>query len=292
MVECSTLAGDADTPDAVDSAAGSTPAHPLLPLARPVIALLQQLNRMIRRISLFTHRLQGAIEGHYDRRRMWFDHYVDVNWKLPSHGDTMFLERALFNRMLIAPDANLLEIACGDGYYTRHFYAPRARSVVAIDIDPGAIAFARRCNAWPNIRYDVYDIRDGLPAGEFSHVIWDGAMLFFTLEQVDSIVRWIRQRVGPEGIFSGYTYADYVEDRPYIRHRVGDRDDVANLLGAHFENVIVLSTESPERTNFYFAASDAVLPPPAASTGLLYARSSGDQRSSVDVRSGPDSTTT
>ncbi len=287
----SSLAPESDSSHVVEPAAGATPAHPLLPLARPLIASLQQLNRVIRRVSLLTHRLQGAIEGHYDRRRMWFDHYVDVNWKLPTQGDAMFLERGFFNRMLIGPDSDLLEIACGDGYYTRHFYAPRARSVVAIDVDSSAIAFARRGNAWPNIRYQLQDIRDGLPAGEFNHVIWDGAMLYFTIEQVGSIIDWIRERVGPDGIFSGYTYADHVEERPYIRHRVRDRDHVANMLRPHFGNVVVLCTQHPERTNFYFAASDAVLPPPEGPTGLLYARSVGDQRWSIDVRSGPSSAT-
>jgi SAM-dependent methyltransferase len=218
---------------------------------------------------------------------MWFDHYVDMHWKLPTQGDAMFLERGLFNRMLIAADSDLLEIACGDGYNTRHFYAPRARSVVAIDVDACAITFARKFNPWPNIRYQLHDIRDGLPQGEFSHVIWDGAMLYFTTEQVGSIIEWIHNRIGREGIFSGYTYADYVEERPYIRHRVRDSNDVAKMLGTHFANVLVLWTQHPERTNFYFAASDAVLPPPGGPTGLFYAGRMGDQQWSVDVRTGP-----
>jgi len=278
------LAGGSDNKQALEPAAGGTPAHPLEPLARPVIASLQRLNRLIRRVSLLTHRLQGAVEGRYDRRRMWFDHYVDVNWKLPTDGDTMFLERGLFNRMLIGPDADVLEIACGDGYYTAHFYAPRARSMVAVDVDPSALTFARRSNGRPNIRYQLHDIRDGLPGGRFSHVIWDGAMLFFSLEQVDSIIGWIRERVGPNGIFSGYTYADYVEERPYIRHRVRDSDDVARLVGAHFENVGVWWTQHSERTNFYFAASDAALPPAGGPSGLFYAGHAGDQHWSGELR--------
>lgn len=273
-------------------AAGATRAHPLLPLARPVIAFLQQLNRTVRRVSRFTHRVQGAIEGHYDRRRMWFDHYVDLYWKLPAQEDAMFLERAVFNRMLIAPGADLLEIACGDGYYTRNFYAPLARTVVAVDVDPSAIAFARRSNHRTNVRYELCDVRQGLPAGEFSHIIWDGGMLYLTVGEVGSIIGWIHDRIGPNGIFSGYTYADYVETRPYIRHRVSDRQDVANLLTPHFANVVVLSSKHPDRRNFYFAASDASLPPPAGPSELLYARIDADRRWSVDVRSGPTSPAT
>jgi hypothetical protein len=283
---------DSRTADGADEAAGATRAHPLLPLARPVIAFLQQLNRMVRRVSRFTHRLQGAIEGHYDRRRMWFDHYVDINWKLPAQEDAMFLERAVFNRMLIAPGAHLLEIACGDGYYTRNFYAPLARTVVAVDVDSSAIAFARRSNHRANVRYELCDVRRGLPKGEFDHVIWDGGMLYLTLGEVDSIIGWIHDRIGPDGIFSGYTYADYVETRPYIRHRVSDGQDVADLLLPHFANVVVLSSTHPDRRNFYFAASDASLPPPAGRSELLYARRDVDRRWSVDVRSGPASPTT
>jgi SAM-dependent methyltransferase len=279
----------ADSAQDLEAAAGDTTQHPLLPFARPLIVLLQGINRWLRFLSLWTHRVQGAIEGRFDRRRMWFDHYVDLNWKLPTQGDAMFLERAVFSRILLDPDARLLEIACGDGYFTRYFYAPRVRSVVAIDIDPSAIAFARKANGWPNITYEIHDLRAGLPPGDFSHVIWDGAMLYFTVETLDQVFGWIHERLGPSGLFSGYTYADYIEERPYIRHRVDSPQDVANMLGKHFENVVVLRTEHPERSNFYFAASDAELPP--ATAGLFYQRRSGDQTWATNVHTRPFPTT-
>ncbi len=256
-----TVAPDPDQQAPLAEAAGETAAHPALPVVRPLIGLLQRFNRALRALSSLTHRLQGKLEGHYDRRRMWFDHYVDVNWTLAKDGDPMFLERGVFNRALLAEGAELLELGCGDGWFTRHVYAPTARRVVAIDADPSAIAFARRANAGPNISYEVRDFREGLPDGSFTNVIWDGAMLYLSAEEVTSVMGSIRERLGTPGIFSGYTYADHVEWRPYIRHRMQEPEDIAAFLRPHFEHVLVLCTPHPTRTNFYFMASDAELPP-------------------------------
>jgi SAM-dependent methyltransferase len=249
----------------LDPAAGATKTHPALPLAKPLIVALQFVNRLLRRLTTTTHRLQGALEGRFDRRRMWFDHYVDLHGEWPRDGDTMFLERGIFNRMLICPGTDVLEIACGDGFNARHFYGPVARSVLAIDIDPDALAFARRANAATNVRYEQHDIRRGLPEGSFTHVIWDAAMMFLTEEQLDRIVAEIHARVGKEGKFTGYTYIEPLE-QAFVRHRFLDSEAVAAFLKRHFEHVLVLRKDHSERIQYYFLASDS---PPAVAAPLL-----------------------
>jgi SAM-dependent methyltransferase len=243
----------------LEDAAGDTRAHPALPLFRPLIGALQRINQALRWLSSRTHRVQGAVEGRFDRRRMWFDHNIDVNYNWLEKGDSTFLERGLFNRLCLSPDADVLEIACGDGFYTRHFYAPYARSVLATDIDPAALEFARRVNRRENVRYEVRDIRLGLPPASVTHVIWDNAMIFLTEEQLAAVVDEIHARVGRTGKFSGYVAYEPDLHQPFVRHRFRDGDDLAGFLKRSFEHAVVFRTEYAGRVNYYFLASDMPL---------------------------------
>ena len=242
--------------DQLEAAAGGTSPHPALPLVRPLIGALHRSNGALRWLSARTHRLQGRLEGGFDRRRMWFDHYVDLNYKWPAQGDAAFLERGLFSRLCLSPGADVLEIACGDGFYTRHFYGPCARSVLAIDIDPVAVEFARRANARENVRYEVHDIRLGLPSASVSHVIWDNAMIFLTEEQLAVAVDEIHARVGTSGKFTGHVAYEPDLDQPFVRHRFRDGEDLAAFLKRAFGYALVFTTDSPGRVNYHFLASD------------------------------------
>lgn len=63
-------------------------------------------------------------------------------------------------------DARLLDIGCSTGILTRH-YAESFGSVVGIDIDDGAIEWARRHRSAPNLEYRVGDSMD-LPEADGS----------------------------------------------------------------------------------------------------------------------------
>ncbi len=204
---------------------------------------------------------------------MWFDHYVDLNYKWPAQGDSTFLERGLFSRLCLSPAADVLEIACGDGFYSRHFYGPGARSVLAVDIDAAAVEFARRVNARENVRYEVHDIRLGLPEASVTHVIWDNAMMFLTEEQLAVVVAEIHARVGESGKFTGYVAYEPHLHQPFVRHRFRDGEALATFLKRSFEHALVFRTENPERVNYYFLASDAPLE--VAVPVLVSAASSG-----------------
>lgn len=235
--------------------------HSTVRLVRGATATLRLLNHGIRAVASSTHHLQAVIEGRFDHDQLWCDHYADLYWKLPREGDAMFLERGMFNRMILRPDADLLEIACGDGFFTRNFYGSSCRTVLATDVDPRAIAVARRNNRnnpAANIRYEVHDVRNGLPQGSFTHVIWDGAMAFLTQEDLDRAIGSIHDRVGPSGFFSGYWPVEQL-DKSFVRYRLASSDDVAAVLGRHFEHILILTTPHPERTNYYFLATDSIL---------------------------------
>ena len=41
----------------------------------------------------------------------------------------------MFSRLVLKENSRMLEICCGDGFNTRHFYSTRARSIIALDFD-------------------------------------------------------------------------------------------------------------------------------------------------------------
>jgi SAM-dependent methyltransferase len=223
---------------------------------RVIVPVLRAGNRLGRTVGSLTHLFQLKVEGALRPQGEWYDHYVDANWQWGATGRSSFLERGVFNNLVMKPDAVLLELCCGDGFFTRHFYAGRAGRVVAVDANAEALAHARRHNAADNIVYLSCDIRSGLPEGPFDNVVWDSALHHFTKEEIGQILGELKQRLAPQGVLSGYTE---VEDIPYAYRKVDFREkaDVAELLGRAFRHVMVLETPDPARTNLYFFASDS-----------------------------------
>lgn len=51
----------------------------------------------------------------------------------------------------------MLDIGCGDGLFTKRFFASGAAQVDGIDIEPSAIETARAGKAAPDITYHLLD---------------------------------------------------------------------------------------------------------------------------------------
>ena len=66
------------------------------------------------------------------------------------------LEQLVDTACTFARGARLLELACGIGFWTRHF-AGVATSVHATDVEPEAVAIARTRVTAPNVRFDIQD---------------------------------------------------------------------------------------------------------------------------------------
>ena len=109
----------------------------------------------------------------FNPRPEWFDHYLDQHWQWSAKNNSLWVERGVFSGLVMKPNAQMLEICCGDGFNARHFYWSRAASIVALDFDKDAIPHARRYNSAPNISHVQQDIREGLPAGPFDIIVWE-----------------------------------------------------------------------------------------------------------------------
>jgi SAM-dependent methyltransferase len=104
----------------------------------------------------------------------------------------------------IPPGATVLEIACGDGFFTRHVYARRAARIVALDFCAEALGVARTMHAAPNIEYVHANIEDYQPEeSAFDVVVCRGGLpVMSSLARQCTVAVVIRAlRVG--GLFVG-----------------------------------------------------------------------------------------
>ena len=224
------------------------------------ISALRGLNHGVRKVSAFTHYLQYAAQWGIQPKPEWFDHFLDQHWQWSARNNSLWVERGVFSRLLMKPGANVLEICCGDGFNTRHFYSSRAASIIALDFDKDAIPHARRYNSAPNIDFVQRDIRDGLPDGSFDNIVWDAAIEHFTETEIDNLLAQIVQRLGANGILSGYTLTERNDGRKsndLHEYEFKDKEDLRRFFTPHFPHVRVWETFYPTRHNLYFAASQA-----------------------------------
>lgn len=170
-----------------------------------LLAPVRNFNAAIRRVAEWTHHLEVFLRWRLPPQPEWQDHFADQYWCMDAKRTTHWLERGVFSRMLLRPGGSLLELCCGDGYYTKHFFSTKAAKVLAIDFDLRALKHARRFNAVPGVEYRFHDLRNGLPDGEFDNIIWDAAVAYFTEAEIAFILRAISYRLGTDGIFCGFT---------------------------------------------------------------------------------------
>jgi SAM-dependent methyltransferase len=112
--------------------------------------------------------------------------------------------RGFLNSEVIRPGDILLDIGCGDGFFTRRFLAPRCSSIDAVDIEPSAIETAQALNGGPNIIYHLLDAAvQPFPRDRYDVVVWDGALGHFRPETTAGMLGKISAAIGDGGIFVG-----------------------------------------------------------------------------------------
>src|SRR4051794_18217591 len=85
-------------------------------MRRWLVSFLKGLNFLIRKVSAFTHFAQFAVQWGFNPRPEWFDHYLDQHWQFSAKNDGLWVERGVFSRLVLKPNAKMLEICCGDGF--------------------------------------------------------------------------------------------------------------------------------------------------------------------------------
>lgn len=193
----------------------------------------------------------------------WFNHYFDLYYQWPHSNSYFWLERGVFSGLAIQKGGHLLELACGDGFNTKHFYSNKPKSVFACDFDEEALEHAKRYNNAPNISYSLHDIRTSMPHGKFDNIIWDAAIEHFTQDEIEAIMLNIKGKLNQHGILSGHTIVENPSGSKSLHqheYEFKDMDDLKRFLTPYFKNVTVFQTLHPNRQNLYFWASDFSIP--------------------------------
>ena len=170
----------------------------------PVVATTRWLNYWVRKLSRATHRLQFLVEWAVDNPE-YFDHNIDMYSSWHKTRESFPVERGVFSSFAMTANSRVLDLCCGDGFNSYHFYSLRAQQVTAIDFDREAIRWAKRNYKAPNLTFRIGDIRTNIPDGPFDNIVWDAAVEHFTEIEITTLMSRIKAVLTPSGTLSGYT---------------------------------------------------------------------------------------
>ena len=194
----------------------------------------------------------------------YFDHKIDLYWQWNATRNSYWVERGVYSTLAIEPGSAVLELCCGDGFNAYAFYSKRASSVIAVDFDKRAIAYATGRFRAPNLSFRVADIRNQMPDGDYDNIVWDAAIEHFTELEIAELMLQIKGRLEKKtGILSGYTIVERDDGIKHLHqheYEFHSKEDLERFLKPHFRNVTVFETVFHERHNLYFWASDGVIP--------------------------------
>lgn len=110
-----------------------------------------------------------------------------------------------FNASEIIMDGDvLLDIGCGDGFFTKRFFSVKCSQIDAIDIEPTAINAAKTYNNDKKINYILTDaVKTPFPKNNYNVIVWDGAIGHFAADTVHIMLEKISKALHDDGVFVG-----------------------------------------------------------------------------------------
>jgi ubiquinone/menaquinone biosynthesis C-methylase UbiE len=234
---------------------------------RELLLRWQEINKDIRNLASLLHNLQFQYEWRVPPQPEHFDHYIDLYYAWRETKNPLWLERGVFGLLTVKQGSKALELCCGDGFNSYHFYSQRCTNICAVDFEPDCIEYAKKFNQADNIEYLKCDIRTEMPEGVFDNVIWDAAIEHFNPAEINQILTEIKRRLSPNGSLSGYTIRENADKTTSLSHHEYEfesKEDLMSYFKPHFKNIKVFETIYPSRHNLYFFCSDSKLPFDAA----------------------------
>jgi len=204
-----------------------------------------------------------------------FDHEIDLYRGWEKSGDPSWLEKGVYNTLALQSRKNpqVLELCCGDGFNIQYFYASSANKIVGCDMDMEILKHAKRRNKYKKVSYVYADIRKDLfhvieanfGGKAVTNIIWDAAMAYFELDEIEHILMNFKKILGGKGILSGSTvvkrYGGVKRSKQHL-HEFENIQELEKILHQYFENVVVFETKYPntDKHLLYFYASDGKVP--------------------------------
>lgn len=176
-------------------------------------------------------------------------HFYNQRWSAYrfAYGDKRGIQA--FTRGFLAAEVvqkgdRLLDIGCGDGFFSKSFFSDRCARIDAVDIEPSAISTARRLNPGVNIDYRVLDaVREDFPASRYDVIVWDGAIGHFSNQDMATMLKKISRALSPDGIFVGSESLG-TEGDDHLQH-FATESDLAAVFRPYFKHVLIRTNSYP-----------------------------------------------
>lgn len=193
------------------------------------------------------------IEWKLNPRTEFFDHNVDLLQVWNGRGLEAF-ERGVFNSFFIKNDSLVMELCCGDGFFSKQFYSQKAKKIVAVDYNIESHFFSTQMNASNKIQFmnesilsDVF--WNNLPSS-FDNIICDAAIDRFTEEQSEYLFNKISQKLSKDGVFSGYLT---VGNSHLTERSFSTSTELRSYFEKKFKVITILQSNHRDRSGLFFA---------------------------------------
>jgi 2-polyprenyl-3-methyl-5-hydroxy-6-metoxy-1,4-benzoquinol methylase len=176
----------------------------------------------------------GQTQPHFEDNRIFMFNFI-FDDSAQHIGFSPFY-RGVFSSEVINNGDKILDIGCGDGFFTMRFFSERASRIDALDVEPSAIKTAETYNRATNVHYFLLDaVLQDFPSNNYNVVVWDGAIGHFSIGDIKRVLKKIVEALSPDGIFVG---------SESLGHEGADHltvfetmEDVVSLLKLFFQSI-------------------------------------------------------
>lgn len=114
------------------------------------------------------------------------------------------LLRGFYARQAVRPGGTVLNIGCGDGFTDYYFLSDVAASIDAIDVEPVAIATAKRYHGVANVQFHRLDpVAAPFPRATYDTILMDVCIAHFPPAALERLLAKIAAALGDESIYAG-----------------------------------------------------------------------------------------
>jgi 2-polyprenyl-3-methyl-5-hydroxy-6-metoxy-1,4-benzoquinol methylase len=144
--------------------------------------------------------------------------------------------RGFLSAEVLRDGDRLLDIGCGDGFFTKRFFSARCAHIDAIDIEPSAIAEAQAVNNSPKINYQILDaVNQPFPGDQYDVIVWDGALGHFSADTTHRMLEKIQKHLKADGVFVGSESLG-IEGSDHLQY-FNSLDDLQKIFEPYFRHV-------------------------------------------------------
>lgn len=161
----------------------------------------------------------------------WFDSpYYHLLYQHRSEEEACGFVEAVQQKLQLAVNSTVLELACGRGRHAKAF-AALGMDVCGVDLSPESIAEAAR-DETDNLHFYVHDMRKPFRIGYFDLVTNLFTSFGYFRSEHDHVLaaRSIAEALKPGGIF----LIDFVNRAPAIRHNAAHAEEIIEREGVRF----------------------------------------------------------